>query len=68
MLAGYIGSGGRFAEAIMKFAEAYADQTERDWQALLKSRHAPKKAASQPQAASQQVSVNSASQRASKPA
>jgi len=45
MLAGYIGGGGRFAEAIMKFAEAYADQTERDWQALLKSRHAPKKAA-----------------------
>ncbi len=42
MLAGYIGGGGRFAEAIMKFAEAYADQTERDWQALLKSRHAPK--------------------------
>ena len=52
MLAGYIGSGGRFAEAIMKFAEAYADQTERDWQALLKSRHVPK--ISKP--ASQQVS------------
>jgi uncharacterized protein (DUF2252 family) len=45
MLAGYIGSGGRFAEAIMKFAEAYADQTEHDWQMLLKSRHAPKKVA-----------------------
>ena len=42
MLAGYIGSGARLAEAIMQFAEAYADQTERDWQALLKSRHAPK--------------------------
>jgi hypothetical protein len=42
ILAGYIGSGGRFVAAIMKFAEAYADQTERDWQALLKSRHAPK--------------------------
>ena len=50
MLAGYIGSGRRFADAIMKFAEAYADQTERDWQMLLKSRHAPKtsKLASQP--------------------
>lgn len=47
MLAGYIGSGRRFAEAIMKFADAYADQTERDWQVLLKSRHVPKKAASQ---------------------
>jgi uncharacterized protein (DUF2252 family) len=46
MLAGYIGSGKRFAEAIMKFADAYADQTERDWQALLKSRHAPMKTAS----------------------
>lgn len=45
MLAGYIGSGGRFAEAIMKFADAYADQTEQDWKMLLKSRHAPKKAA-----------------------
>jgi uncharacterized protein (DUF2252 family) len=56
MLAGYIGSGARFAEAIMKFAEAYADQTDKDWQALLKSRHAPKKVASQPKAASQQVS------------
>jgi uncharacterized protein (DUF2252 family) len=42
MLAGYIGTGGRFAEAIVKFAEAYADQTERDWQTLLKSRHVPK--------------------------
>lgn len=46
MLAGYIGSGKRFAEAIMKFADAYADQTERYWQALLKSRHAPMKTAS----------------------
>jgi len=45
ILAGYIGSGRRFAEAIMKFAESYADQTERDWQMLRKSRHAPKKAA-----------------------
>lgn len=47
MLAGYIGSGRRFAEAIMKFAEAYADQTERDWQALLKSRHLSRKVANQ---------------------
>jgi uncharacterized protein (DUF2252 family) len=47
ILAGYIGTGRRFAEAIVKFAESYADQTERDWETLLKSRHAPKKAASQ---------------------
>ncbi len=44
ILAGYIGTGRRFAEAIVKFAESYADQTERDWEALRKSRHAPKKA------------------------
>jgi uncharacterized protein (DUF2252 family) len=44
ILAGYIGTGRRFAEAIVKFAESYADQTERDWETLLKSRHAPKKA------------------------
>jgi uncharacterized protein (DUF2252 family) len=48
LLAGYIGNGKRFAEAIMKFAEAYADQTERDWEALRKSRHVAKsKTASQ---------------------
>jgi len=44
ILAGYIGTGRRFAEAMVKFAESYADQTERDWEALCKSRHAPKKA------------------------
>jgi len=45
ILAGYIGNGRRFAEAIVKFAEAYADQTERDWEALRRSRHVPKKLA-----------------------
>ena len=44
MLAGYIGNGAKFGEAIAEFADAYADQTERDWQTLLKSRHAPKAA------------------------
>ena len=44
ILAGYIGTGRRFAEALVKFAESYADQTERDWEALRKSSHAPKKA------------------------
>jgi len=42
ILAGYIGNGKKFAEAMLKFAEAYADQTEHDWHALLKSKHAPK--------------------------
>lgn len=61
ILVGYIGSGGRFGDAIMKFAHAYADQTEQDWQALLKSKHVPKSSrpANQPdtsKSASQPVS------------
>ena len=43
LLAGYIGTGKRFGEAILKFAEAYADQTEKDWETLRKSRHVAKK-------------------------
>ena len=38
MLAGYIGSSERFDEAIIKFAADYADQTDRDFAALLHSR------------------------------
>ena len=38
MLAGYMGSGTKFGDALAKFAEAYADQTEKDWRALKKSR------------------------------
>ncbi|HEX4040050.1 MAG TPA: DUF2252 domain-containing protein [Acidobacteriaceae bacterium] len=38
LLAGYIGNGAKFAEALACFAEAYADQTERDWEKLKKSR------------------------------
>ncbi len=34
MIAGYIGSGNRFAQALAKFGVAYADQTEKDWQQL----------------------------------
>jgi uncharacterized protein (DUF2252 family) len=42
-IAGYIGASERFDQAIAKFAAGYADQTERDWQALQRSRsHAPK--------------------------
>jgi uncharacterized protein (DUF2252 family) len=36
-LAGYLGTGDGFAEAIAKFGVAYADQTEKDWEALKKS-------------------------------
>ena len=38
LLAGYVGSGEKLAMAIAQFAEAYADQTERDWNELKKSR------------------------------
>lgn len=35
VIAGYLGRGGAFDAAISAFALAYADQTERDWQAFL---------------------------------
>jgi hypothetical protein len=41
MIVGYLGAGQSFAEALVRFAVAYADQTEQDWQALRKSKHAP---------------------------
>jgi len=44
ILAGYLGTGGRFDQALTEFATAYADQTEADWKLLLKSKHAPKPA------------------------
>ena len=37
MIAGYVGSGNRFAEALARFGVLYADQTEKDWQVLRKS-------------------------------
>ncbi len=37
MIAGYLGSSESFDDAIMKFADSYADQTERDYDALLKA-------------------------------
>jgi len=38
MIAGYVGSGAKFGTALVEFAEAYADQTEKDWKELKKSR------------------------------
>jgi uncharacterized protein (DUF2252 family) len=38
VIAGYIGQSQHFEEAIANFATAYAEQTERDWQAFLSSR------------------------------
>lgn len=37
VIAGYLGSGDSFAEAIADFGLRYADQTEKDWQELRKS-------------------------------
>jgi uncharacterized protein (DUF2252 family) len=37
MIAGYLGSSEAFDDAIVKFADSYADQTERDYDALLKA-------------------------------
>ncbi len=34
-LAGYLGTGPRFDDAVLKFAEAYANQTEADWKTLV---------------------------------
>ncbi|HWZ52896.1 MAG TPA: DUF2252 domain-containing protein [Granulicella sp.] len=37
MLAGYLGTSDRFCDAITRFAETYADQTEKDWEQFVKS-------------------------------
>ncbi len=37
VIAGYLGSGGGFAEALAKFGSLYADQTEKDWEELKRS-------------------------------
>jgi len=37
VLAGYLGSGDGFADALAKFGSAYADQTEKDWKELRRS-------------------------------
>lgn len=34
LLAGYIGNGKRMGDALMRFADAYANQTEKDWEEL----------------------------------
>lgn len=43
MLSGYLGNSDKFDEAIARFAEAYADQTEKDWKLLVSSRKKPAK-------------------------
>jgi uncharacterized protein (DUF2252 family) len=47
MIAGYLGTGEGFAQALARFGTVYADQTEKDWQELRRSgkveKMAPKK-------------------------
>lgn len=38
MIAGYLRSGGGFADALAKFGVAYADQTEKDWEELRRAK------------------------------
>ena len=38
LIAGYLGNGQKFGAALLKFAEAYADQTEKDWEEMKRSR------------------------------
>ena len=37
VISGYLGAGGGFAQALGRFGSLYADQTEKDWQALRRS-------------------------------
>lgn len=60
VLAGYLGAGGRFADAIVAFAEGYADQTEKDWKLLRASR--VKKAATTKAAKTKAARIRSASE------
>jgi len=43
VIAGYLGSGESFAEALGKFGSAYAEQTEKDWQELRHARRIERK-------------------------
>ncbi|HEY1766110.1 MAG TPA: DUF2252 domain-containing protein [Terracidiphilus sp.] len=43
VIAGYLGSGAGFAEALGKFGSLYADQTEKDWEQLCRARQAKSK-------------------------
>ena len=54
MIAGYLGRSMRFDEAVVQFAEAYANQTELDWKQLVNSlKKTPAKKGTQPKKAAQ---------------
>ncbi len=44
VIAGYLGSGDGFAESLAKYGSLYADQTEKDWEELCRTRKAKSKA------------------------
>ena len=48
VIAGYVGTSERFDQAIARFAVDYADQTERDWQTLIRSRRHTKSSVKPP--------------------
>lgn len=68
IIAGYIGTSTRFDSAIARFAQDYANQTDRDWEALVNTRRKVTKAASK-EAASSKVAPEkkAASKHAGKP-
>jgi uncharacterized protein (DUF2252 family) len=41
-IAGYVGSGAKFSEALTRFGQSYADQTEKDWAELKRARKSTK--------------------------
>jgi uncharacterized protein (DUF2252 family) len=53
MIAGYMGVGDGFLQALAKFAVAYANQTEKDWESLKKARGVKAKTAVKPAATKQ---------------
>ena len=69
MIAGYMGVGDGFLQALAKFAVAYANQTEKDWESLKKARGVKAKAATGQVAAKQAPTKQAAPKQAvAKPA
>jgi uncharacterized protein (DUF2252 family) len=55
VLAGYIGNGENFCDAIVRFAEGYANQTEKDWEELKIARKPPAQKRSEAKPAARRV-------------
>ncbi len=63
MIAGYMGVGDGFLQALAKFAVAYANQTEKDWESLKKARGVKAKAATRQTAVKQAAAKKAAVKR-----